>query len=62
MQLIHSELFEFSKKVQTRVPYKTRFISKEPKLKPKKVSSLSKTNRLITVVSRNGKTASFDFG
>ncbi len=36
--------------------YKTQFISKEPKL----VSTLSKTKKLVLVVSRNGKTAGFE--
>jgi hypothetical protein len=41
---------------QTRVPYKTRFRTKKPKL----VSTLSKTNRLVSVVSRNSESADFE--
>jgi hypothetical protein len=39
--------------------YKTRFISKQPKVEPKLVSTLSETKRLVSVVSRNSKTAGF---
>jgi hypothetical protein len=45
--------------VQIRVSYETRFISKEPKLEPKLVSTLSETKKLVSVVSRNSETASF---
>jgi hypothetical protein len=39
------------------VSYKTRFISKQPNLEPKLVSTLSKITRMASVVPRNSKIA-----
>jgi hypothetical protein len=41
------------------VSYGTWFKSKEPKLKPKLVSTLSETNRLVSDVSGNSEIAIF---
>jgi hypothetical protein len=42
-----------------RVYYETRLIAKEPELGPQLVFTLSETKRLVLVISRNSKTASF---
>jgi hypothetical protein len=44
-----------------KVSYKTRFISKEPKLEPKLVMTLSETKRLVRWIHKIAKQVVLEF-